>query len=308
MPDLRGADFVLIIDFQAAPSPTPSMHSMQSIAFGLATAFVFAVGMITSAQCSRLLTPRVVVGTAATMGLAMAIPFAAISGIPENLNVQNATLMLLTGAGNIFGLISVNAALRVGKVGVVSPIVATQGAVAVIIAVLIGRSLAPLIAALLTVIVIGIVISARTKDPVPIEHEKPLQSVLLASLGAFCFGAALVTVGVLSTELPLSWLLLPGRLVGTIILTIPLLLTRKLRITRKAAPLLVLLAACDLVGITLYAIGAQMNLQVTAVMSSQMAPIAAILAFFLFKERLARGQLVGLVVIIAGIVGLSLVQ
>jgi multidrug transporter EmrE-like cation transporter len=44
------------------------------------------------------------------------------------------------------------------------------------------------------------------------------------------------------------------------------------------------------------------------VMSSQMAPIAAVLAFFLFKERLARGQLIGLVVILAGIVGLSIVQ
>ena len=281
---------------------------MESIVFGLATAFVFAVGMITSARCSRLLTPRVVVGSAATMGLIMALPFAIATGIPPNLNVTNATLMLVTGAGNILGLICVNAALRVGKVGVVSPIVATQGAVAVIIALLIGRSLAPLIAALLSVIVLGIVISARTKDPVPIENEKPLRSVLLASLGALFFGAALVTVGVLSTELPLSWLLIPGRLVGTIVLTVPLLLTGKLRITRKAAPLLLLLAVCDLVGITLYAIGAELNIQITAVMSSQMAPIAAVLAFFLFKEKLARGQLVGLIVIIAGVIGLSLVQ
>jgi len=281
---------------------------VESIVFGLATAFVFAVGMITSARCSRLLTPRVVVGSAATMGLIMALPFAIATGIPPNLNVTNATLMLVTGAGNILGLICVNAALRVGKVGVVSPIVATQGAVAVIIALLIGRSLAPLIAALLSVIVLGIVISARTKDPVPIENERPLRSVLLASLGAFFFGAALVTVGVLSTELPLSWLLIPGRLVGTIVLTVPLLLTGKLRITRKAAPLLLLLAVCDLVGITLYAIGAELNIQITAVMSSQMAPIAAVLAFFLFKEKLARGQLVGLIVIIAGVIGLSLVQ
>jgi len=281
---------------------------VESIVFGLATAFVFAVGMITSARCSRLLTPRVVVGSAATMGLIMALPFAIATGIPPNLNVANATLMLMTGAGNILGLICVNAALRVGKVGVVSPIVATQGAVAVIIALLIGRSLAPLIAALLSVIVLGIVISARTKDPVPIENERPLRSVLLASLGAFFFGAALVTVGVLSTELPLSWLLIPGRLVGTIVLTVPLLLTGKLRITRKAAPLLLLLAVCDLVGITLYAIGAELNIQITAVMSSQMAPIAAVLAFFLFKEKLARGQLVGLIVIIAGVIGLSLVQ
>ncbi|MBU6279474.1 MAG: EamA family transporter [Actinomycetales bacterium] len=281
---------------------------MESIVFGLATAFVFAVGMITSARCSRLLTPRVVVGSAATMGLIMALPFAIATGIPPNLNVTNATLMLVTGAGNILGLICVNAALRVGKVGVVSPIVATQGAVAVIIALLIGRSLAPLIAALLSVIVLGIVISARTKDPVPIENERPLRSVLLASLGALFFGAALVTVGVLSTELPLSWLLIPGRLVGTIVLTVPLLLTGKLRITRKAAPLLLLLAVCDLVGITLYAIGAELNIQITAVMSSQMAPIAAVLAFFLFKEKLVRGQLVGLIVIIAGVIGLSLVQ
>ena len=284
------------------------MSSMQSIAFGLATAFVFAVGMITSARCSRLLTPRVVVGSAATMGLVMALPFAIATGIPPNLTAANATLMMATGAGNILGLVCVNAALRVGKVGVVSPIVATQGAVAVIIALLIGRSVAPLIAALLSVIVVGIVISARTKDPVPIENEKPLRSVLLASLGAFFFGASLVTIGVLSTELPLSWLLVPGRLVGTIVLTIPLLLTGRLRITRQAAPLLLLLALCDLVGITLYAIGAEMNIQITAVMSSQMAPIAAVLAYFLFKERLARGQLVGLIVIIAGVIGLSLAQ
>jgi drug/metabolite transporter (DMT)-like permease len=284
------------------------MHTMQSIAFGLATAFVFAAGMITSARCSRLLPPQVVVGSAATMGLFIAIPFAAASGIPPNLTPLNMALMLATGAGNILGLVCVNAALRVGKVGVVSPIVATQGAVAVVLAVLIGRSLAPVIAALLTLIIIGIVISARTKDPVPIQNERPLRSVLLASMGAFCFGAALITVGVLSTELPLSWLLIPGRLVGTIALTLPLLLKRRLRITRQAAPLLLLLAVCDLVGITLYAIGAEMNIAITAVMSSQMAPIAAVLAFFLFKERLARGQLIGLVVILAGIVGLSIVQ
>jgi drug/metabolite transporter (DMT)-like permease len=58
----------------------------------------------------------------------------------------------------------------------------------------------------------------------------------------------------------------------------------------------------------MYAIGAQQNIAVTAVVASQMAPMAAVLAYFIFGERLGKGQIVGLVVILSGVTVLSFLQ
>ena len=78
--------------------------------------------------------------------------------------------------------------------------------------------------------------------------------------------------------------------------------------TKATAPLLALVGICDIAGITMYAIGAQQNIAVTAVVASQMAPMAAVLAYFIFGERLGKGQIVGLVVILSGVTVLSFLQ
>lgn len=279
-----------------------------SIAFGLATALLFAVGLVVSARLSRQLSPLVVVSSAAVVGLVIVVPLVAASGIPPGLDLPTVGLMLLGGSGTVGGLISVNASLRFGKVGVVAPIVATQGAVAVTLSVLTGRSLPLLVAGLLAVIVVGIVIAARARETVPIPHERPALAVLLALVAATCFGTTLLVIGLLSDNLPLAWLALPARLVATIAVFLPLLSMGRLRLTRRAAAWIPLLALCDLGGIVCYAIGAEYNLEVTAVLASQMAPIATVLAFLVFRERLTRLQVIGLGVIVVGVVGLSLVQ
>lgn len=279
-----------------------------SIAFGLATALVFAVGMVISARLSRQLPPLVVVSSAAMVGLVIVVPLVVASGVPPGLDASTVGLMLLGGACTTGGLIGVNASLRIGKVGVVAPIVATQGAVAVVLSVLTGRSLPLLVAALLAVIVVGITIAARARDSAPIPHERPALSVLLALVSATCFGSTLLIIGLLSDDLPLAWLALPARLVATIALFLPLLGMGRLRLTRRAAAWIPVLALCDLGGIVCYAIGAEYNLEVTAVLASQMAPIATVLALLLFRERLVRSQIIGLGVIVLGVVGLTLVQ
>ena len=55
-------------------------------------------------------------------------------------------------------------------------------------------------------------------------------------------------------------------------------------------------------------IAAQDGIATAAVLSSQFAAIAAVVAFFLFGERLTRVQVVGVVVIAIGVATLSVLR
>lgn len=115
-------------------------------------------------------------------------------------------------------------------------------------------------------------------------------------------------VGALSDELPIQWVIMPTRLAGLLLITLPLVFQGKLKVPVKLVPILVLTGLCDVGGITLYSVGAGFNVPVTAVVASQMAPLAAIFAFIVFRERLGRGQMVGIFIIIVGISVLSFMQ
>ena len=281
---------------------------MLSIVCGFSTAIIFAIGTLASARSSRTLGAPQVVAWSSLVGLVLVGPFVLRDGIPTNLDRNAWLLLAIAGVGNVLGFTSVFLALRVGKVGVVSPIVATQGVFAAVLAAVGGKSIEPLIAFVLLAIVVGIIIAAKSRDPAPIPNENNLRAALFASAGATFFGLSLFAVGMLSGLLPLAWLLLPGRAVGVLALAVPLIVASRLRVTKATAPLLALVGICDIAGITLYAIGAQQNIAVTAVVASQMAPMAAVLAYFIFGERLGKGQIVGLVVILSGVTVLSFLQ
>ncbi|MEI7630918.1 MAG: EamA family transporter, partial [Actinomycetes bacterium] len=85
-------------------------------------------------------------------------------------------------------------------------------------------------------------------------------------------------------------------------------LLKKLKLTRRAAPYVVLAGIVEVCGFTCYAIGAQYGVAVTAVLASQFAPIAAITAYFLYKEKLGKVQIAGVVTIVAGVVALTLLN
>ena len=281
---------------------------MLCIVCGFSTAIIFAIGTLASARSSRTLGAPQVVAWSSLVGLVLVGPFVLRDGIPTNLDRNAWLLLAIAGVGNVLGFTSVFLALRVGKVGVVSPIVATQGVFAAVLAAVGGKSIEPLIAFVLLAIVVGIIIAAKSRDPAPIPNENNLRAALFASAGATFFGLSLFAVGMLSGLLPLAWLLLPGRAVGVLALAVPLIVASRLRVTKATAPLLALVGICDIAGITMYAIGAQQNIAVTAVVASQMAPMAAVLAYFIFGERLGKGQIVGLVVILSGVTVLSFLQ
>lgn len=280
---------------------------MVSIVFGLLTAAFFASSSLLSSRSVKIIGSASSLAWAMLVGLIMTTPFVFASGVPTNLGVS-LPWMAAAGLGNVVGILLAGFALRVGKVGVVAPILATEGAIAAVIAAVLGESIAPIVAFFLMVIVGGIVLSAVAPDPEPLEHERPLYAVVLSTVAAACFGVSLFAAGNLSDQLPIAWVLLPARLVGVILIFLPLLLTRRLRITRSTAPLVIAMGFTEVLGFICFAIGAQYQVAVTSVLASQFAPIAAVGAYLLFKERLGRLQIAGVVVLVLGVTSLTLVN
>ena len=278
---------------------------MVSVVFGLATAVFFASSSLLSSRAVKIIGSWSTVAWTMLVGLVITLPFLVAAGVPAGLS-DSLGWMLAAGAGNVAGLVLGGLAFRVGKVGVITPILATEGAIAAVIAAALGESIAPIVAFLLLVIVGGIVIAAIAPDPEPLEHERPVAAVLLATGGAIVFGVSLYAAARLSSDLPIAWVLLPARLVGVLALTIPLLLARRLRLTRSTLPLVAGMGFAEVIGFTCFAIGAQYQVAVTSVLASQFAPIAAVMAYVLFRERLGRLQITGVAILVAAVTALSI--
>lgn len=277
---------------------------MVTIVLGLLTASFFASTSLMSSRSVKVIGSASSLAWMMLVGLVITVPFAVVSGVPTNLG-SSAPWMVAAGLGNVVGILLAGFALRVGKVGVVAPILATGGAISALISALLGESIAPLVAFLLLVIVGGIVLSAVAPDPAPLAHERPVYVVMVTSLAALSLGVGLFATGNISDDLPLAWVLLPARLVGVLLLLLPLILAGRLRLTRATAPLVIAMGFTEVLGFVCFAIGAESQLAVMSVFASQFAPIAAIAAYVLFKERLGALQIAGIVVIVAGVTALS---
>jgi drug/metabolite transporter (DMT)-like permease len=197
------------------------------------------------------------------------------------------------------------AALRIAMVGLVAPIVATQGAVAAVFAVVAGESLSTVELVLLALIAVAVFVVASGSSDGQMVSARARRPGLYAIGAALAIGASLYAVGRVSTDLTVAWSLLPSRLVGAVAVTVPLLVRSELVMTRRALPLVVAGAACEVGGFALFAFGARHGIAIAAVLSSQFAAIAAVGAYLLFGERLAPRQVAGVTVLVASVAVLS---
>jgi drug/metabolite transporter (DMT)-like permease len=292
---------------------------MLAILGGLGAAVVFATVTLCNSRSSRMLGPSPLLGWIMLEGLVIVGPLAAAQGIPDGIDGENLGWLAVAGVGNVAGLLFAYAALRAGKVGIVAPLVSTQGAIAAAIAVIAGESLGSDVALLLAVIAGGVFLAAIAPDPRPAAGERPdprpaagkrpgSRAALNALSAALAIGFSLYAIGRVSVELPVVWALLPSRLLGFAAVTIPLALASRLRITTEALPLVIVAGVGEIAGFALFALGARHGLAVSAVLASLFGAIAAIAAYPLFRERLAPVQMAGVVVIVAGVGILSGVQ
>ena len=98
-----------------------------------------------------------------------------------------------------------------------------------------------------------------------------------------------------------------GRIAGVALLTLPLALTRRLRFERAVLPFLVFAGVAEVAGVYLFAWGTTESIAVTAVLSSQFAVIAALIAHSL-GERISPRQWVGVAAVTVGVVVITLTR
>jgi drug/metabolite transporter (DMT)-like permease len=273
---------------------------------GIGAAAMWAVSVVCSSRSSRLIEPMAVVAWVMLVGLVIAAPLAAVTGVPTNLHGSALVWLILSGAGNVGGLIINYYALRIGQVSLVAPIVSTEGAIAAIIAVLAGQSLAASVAGALLVIVIGVVL-ASVPPRARADHDAARHptAVILALTSTVAFGVSLYATGRAGAELPASWVVLSARLIGAVALALPLALAGRLRLTSRAAPFVVASGLAEVAGFYSYTLGSRHGLAIAAVLSSQFAVLAVAASYVLFGERLSRTQLAGVACVLLGVAALS---
>ena len=275
---------------------------------GLVAALVWGVSTLSSARSSRLIQPASVVAWVALIGLAANVCVIAIGREGITLDAADAGWMFVAGAGNVVGLLLGYTALRRGKVGLVAPIVSTEGAVAALLAVAAGEKLGAATAAVLGLIAAGIVIAGVSREELPVPGERKRRSVGLALLAAVFFGCGLYATARLGASAPVGWAALPPRLLGVLVVTVPLAVTGRLEISRRSLPLVVTAGLAEVGGFLAYVVGARHDVAVTAVLASQFAAVAGVAAFLLFRERLTRLQLGGVSCIVVGVATLALLR
>lgn len=276
---------------------------MVAIAGGLGAAVCWAIATLSSSRSSRMIGAVSVLAWVMVVGLAVSVVPAMIAP-PVRLGTTELIELLLTGMSYTAGLLLAYRALTIGRVSIVAPITATEGAVAALISVGLGEPLAGTTALLLGVIAIGVVLApveravddergARTIDP-----ETQRRAALLAIAAAAAFSVGLVTAGRLGEAgIPPAWVIVAGRIVGTTVIALPLIAARRLRLSRRAAPLVIVSGILEALGNGLYVVAAHDGVAAAAVLSSQFAAFAAIGAFILFGERLQRVQVLGVAMI-----------
>ncbi|MEA2620826.1 MAG: hypothetical protein QOC97_1599 [Chloroflexota bacterium] len=306
---------------------------MTAIIGGLGAAVLWATATLCSSRSSRMIGSRLVLGWVMIVGVVVGLPIAIVSPGPATLEPSTLALLGLAGICYVVGLQLTYAALRIGKVSIVAPIVATEGAIAALIAVAMGDRIGIVAALMLAVIVAGVVLS--TLDPGRTDvaagdfdlvadaidgppamdrtvrtatGERPIdarRAGLLAIAAALVFGVGLVATGRSAALVPVAWVALVARLVGIVVVVVPLALQRRLYLTRAALPLVLVAGIGEVIGSMLSAWGSRESIAITAVMGSQFAAVAALVAFFLFGERLGRVQVAGVAFIVGGVTVLA---
>ena len=295
---------------------------MAAVFGGLSAALIWAIGSLGASRAARGLGPVHTLAWVMLIGLAvmgLILPFsrgASLSG-------PAIVWLVLGGAGNVGGLLLMYRALTIGQMGVVMPIVATEGGIAAVIAIAAGQPVGAIRGAALATTVLGAVMIAiaprRASTPAalappgtggphaaahPTGHGDR-RAAAWASVGALLFGVGLYATGRAGAVLPAAWAVLPPRIVGVAVVTLPLALSGRLTRPRGYGGWLLLSGICEVMGFLAYALGARHGIAVAAVLATLTGAFGAAIGRLVFGERLGATQLTGILVSFGGVATLS---
>jgi len=281
---------------------------------GLGAALCWATATLTSSRASRIIGSNSTTAWMMFVGMLVAGPLALLTGPLPNVTPDVLPWVAGSSIGGVVGILLTYRALRIGKVGVVAAITSTEGAIAAVLAVFGGEQLTPIVAIVLLVLAAGVAFVAlaagdageHATTPEQIRRER--EGAMYAGMAALAFGISIYSTAQLARSFSPFMAVLPVRVVGTVTVFLPMLLSGKLQLSRRAAPMVLLIGSFEVFGNTLYAIGSHESIAVTAVLASQFASIAAVGAFLIFRERLTMKQRSGVVAIAVGVAALTLAR
>jgi drug/metabolite transporter (DMT)-like permease len=274
---------------------------MAAVAGGLGAALVWAIGATFASRAARALGSALTLAWVMLIGLVLVAVTLPLSG-HAHLTTLAIVWLVVGGAGNVGGLLLMYRALRIGQLGVVMPIISTEGGIAALIAILGGQSVGALAAVAMAATVAGVIMTALARNP---TGHTDRRAAVCAALGALTFGGSLYAIGRAGSVLPTAWAVLPPRVIGVLVLTIPLALRGRLRWVPGTGVALLAAGCCEVGGFFAYAAGARHGIAAAAVLATLNGAFGAGFGAILFGERLRASQVAGIAIIFAGVAALT---
>jgi drug/metabolite transporter (DMT)-like permease len=190
-------------------------------------------------------------------------------------------------------------------VGVVASLASVEGAIAALIAIIGGEPAPAVLFAVTPVLLVGLVLVTIQPET---SHYSPQQWTAAVGYGVGAgamFGASLYATGRVAESLPAVWAVVPSRFTGVVFLFLPLLVLGRVRIPRAAIPWVVGSGVADTAGFAFFALGSHSAIAVAAVLASQFAVLATVMAALVFRERLTPRQNVGVAVVALGVASVA---
>ena len=277
---------------------------MFTVVGGLLAAVCWSAAGLASSVAGRRVGPMLALAWVNLAALVIVLPAALVfDGIPHDVPRAEVAWVAIYGFAIVGALAAAFKSMTLGPVGLVSPVISTEGAFATLFGLALGETVGGITGIALGVIVIGIVLSAIDTDPLgggmlaaTAVNRKAL-SIGLAS--AVLFAITLVAASRTDT-LGVLWTIAIGRIVGVLLISIPVLVRERFRRPGGAWGMLGINCAGDLAGFSLFILATEDGVAVPAVLASQYATLTAVFGYFFFHERLKPWQWAGVALTIAG--------
>ena len=285
-----------------------SRHLILALVLGSTAALIWATSALLSAPVSRLAGPSQALLWTSVIGCGTAVLFAIPSGLPAASD-SDWMLMVLIGAAYLGGIALFLVAVNRGKVSLVTPIVACDGAIGTLIAAATGTSVTASVALALAIMVSGILLVTTTGSahdegdagPFAVAQMRPAAlTAALAAGSATAFGVVFFASGEVDGLSPL-WMAaitrafpLAGGLAGS-------LKAKRLLPQRDAWKWLAAFGLIDTLGYLVYVWAAREDSAIAPIAASQYAALAVLGAVLFLRESLSRVQVGGIVVLLTGI-------
>jgi bacterial/archaeal transporter family protein len=271
---------------------------------GLLAALLWGSSTVTDARATRIVGAVGVLGWGSIVGCSVTLPIALIFAHHDS-GVGGRGLLWLT----ISSLAAVAAfapfyrAVRLGPVPLVAGIGALEGAVAASISFVAGERLPALTLCGLVIALGGMTfVLTSVRVPVPHGHGHPLQAGLLATLAASLFGLSLFAGARAIEQVPELWLPAGSRTLGTVLISIPLLLLGYLPRPGRFLRFVLYSALAQSSGYFAFLVAADSSgVSVPAVLASQASVVGMVISFLVLGERLSRRQLAGITALLTGV-------